>query len=118
VSPKRGDRVAPPAQPDEYELQFATNDSAKGWEELCRQAPTNTRVAYDAIRGCPRPAPPTERQHRLKRDLAWGVYGGRTLEQWQYEVTGGGRIWYLVDTDRRTVWLVQAGTGHPKSTEG
>jgi len=39
------------------------------------------------------------------------------LEQWQIEVTGGGRIWYLVDDDARTVWLVEAGTGHPRATE-
>ncbi|MGW6196243.1 hypothetical protein ACWF0M_08850 [Kribbella sp. NPDC055110] len=39
------------------------------------------------------------------------------LEQWQYEVTGGGRIWYLVDVDQRTVWITYAGTGHPKATD-
>jgi len=39
------------------------------------------------------------------------------LEQWQYEVTGGGRIWYLVDDATRTVWLTYAGTGHPKATD-
>jgi hypothetical protein len=39
------------------------------------------------------------------------------LEQWQYEVTGGGRIWYLVDIDKNTVWITYAGTGHPKATD-
>ncbi|WP_242002169.1 hypothetical protein [Kribbella steppae] len=39
------------------------------------------------------------------------------LDQWQYEVTGGGRIWYLVDPDKRTVWISYAGTGHPKVTD-
>lgn len=39
------------------------------------------------------------------------------MEQWQYEVTSGGRIWYLVDIDNRTLWLRHAGTGHPKDTE-
>ncbi|MGQ4618100.1 hypothetical protein [Nocardia sp. R7R-8] len=33
------------------------------------------------------------------------------------EVTGGGRVWYLVDTRRRTLWIKAAGTGHPKTTE-
>lgn len=39
------------------------------------------------------------------------------MEQWQYEVTGGGRVWYLVDTSGRTLWLRHAGLGHPKATE-
>lgn len=43
--------------------------------------------------------------------------GASTLEQWQYEVTGGGRIWYAIDDDARTLWITQAGTGHPKQTD-
>lgn len=117
MSPKRGDRVAPPARPSEYELRFATNDAAKGWEELCRQAAGNTRTAFETIRSSPCPAPPIERQHRLKHDLAWGTHGGQRLEQWQYEVTGAGRIWYLVNHETRIVWLVHAGPGHPKATD-
>lgn len=44
-------------------------------------------------------------------------YRGRTLDQWQYEVTGGGRFWYLVDDETRTVWLTYGGTGHPPATQ-
>jgi hypothetical protein len=43
--------------------------------------------------------------------------GGAALEQWQYEVTGGGRIWYAIDDDSRTLWITRAGTGHPKQTD-
>lgn len=39
------------------------------------------------------------------------------MEQWQYEVTGAGRIWYLVDVGKRTLWLRHASPGHPKATE-
>ena len=49
MSPKRKDRVAPPAVKDEWDLRFGTNEAAKGWEELCRQAATNTRAAYDIM---------------------------------------------------------------------
>ncbi|WP_281283299.1 hypothetical protein [Trebonia kvetii] len=42
---------------------------------------------------------------------------GRALERWQIEVTGAGRVWYLVDHDNRTVWIDHAGPGHPKATE-
>ena len=39
------------------------------------------------------------------------------LEQWQYEVTGGGRLWYCIDDGRHLVWLTDAMVGHPKVTE-
>ncbi len=32
------------------------------------------------------------RQHRLRGPLATHEIGGRHLDQWQYEVTAGGRI--------------------------
>jgi mRNA-degrading endonuclease RelE of RelBE toxin-antitoxin system len=32
-------------------------------------------------------------------------------------VTGGSRIWYLVDSDQQTVWITYVGTGHPKATD-
>ncbi|MBA3489067.1 MAG: hypothetical protein H0T78_05885 [Longispora sp.] len=117
MTPKRGERVAPPAVSGEYTLRFANTDAVKGWEELCRQAPTNTRAAYEALRSDPTPHPAHERHHRLKFDLKWGKHDGKVLEQWQHEVTGGGRIWYLVDPDTHTVWLTYVGTGHPKATD-
>jgi hypothetical protein len=47
-----------------------------------------------------------------KRDIK-----GERLEQWQYEVTGAGRVWYCIDDKNRRVWFTLAATGHPKSTE-
>jgi hypothetical protein len=117
VSPKRGERAAAPPRPDEFDIRFATSEAAKGWEDLCRQAPANARSAYEALRAAPCATPPTNRQHRLKHNLASGVLAGQLLEQWQFEVTAGGRIWYLVDHNSRTVWLTYARTGHPKATD-
>lgn len=116
MSAKRGDRVAPPARPGTYALRFASADAAKGWEELYRQAPSNTRDAYEALERDPCPVPHTPRHHPLKGTLSMGIHAGRTLERWQYEVTGSGRIWYLADHDTRTCWLVYAGTGHSRET--
>ena len=110
---KRGDRVAPPAGPGQWEIKFDSTAAAKGWEELCRQAPGNTANAWEEIRAEPRPFPETSRHQRLKFKLAT-VDG---LEQWQYEVTGSARIWYLVDPDNKTLWIRHAGTGHPKATD-
>ena len=42
---------------------------------------------------------------------------GKVLDQWQYEVTSGGRIWYCPDPAARIVWITYASTAHPKATE-
>ncbi|GAB3455956.1 hypothetical protein [Actinophytocola sediminis] len=89
MSPKRKDRVAPPPGPDEWDLRYATNDAAKGWEELCRQVPHNLLRAWEALRTNPRPQPSTTRQHQLKGKLGTGTFDGRDMPCWQYEVTGG-----------------------------
>jgi hypothetical protein len=117
VSPKRGDRAAPPPVEGEYDLRFASSEAADGWEQLARHAAGNLRRAYDRIRADPRGGDRPERQHRLKGSLGTGTFKGRPVERWQYEVTGGGRIWYLLDDVGRTAWITYAGTGHPKATD-
>jgi hypothetical protein len=117
LSPKRGDRAAPPPVEGEFDLRFANSTAADGWDQLARQVPGNLRRAYDAIRADPRCATAPERQHRLKGSLATGMWKGQPHERWQYEVTGAGRIWYLVDDDRGTAWITHAGTGHPSETD-
>jgi hypothetical protein len=117
VSPKRGDRVAPPPGPDEWDIRFRNNEAAKGWEELSRQAPGNTLAAWTAMRRNPMPRTDSPRHHRLNGRLATGTVGDRQLSMWQLEVTGAGRVWYLADPDKATVWIDHAGPGHPKATE-
>ncbi|SRR6266540_6402457 len=114
---KRGDRVAPPARPDGWEARFATSEAAKGWEDLCRVARSNTWEAWIVLTERPTAPENAARQHKLKGAFATREVGGRTLDQWQYEVTAGGRIWYCPDPGKRIVWVVLAGAGHPKDTE-
>ena len=38
----------------------------------------------------------------------------RELEQWQYEVTGAGRVWYCPDLIPRIVWMTDASSAIPK----
>lgn len=117
MSPRRGDRVAPPARAGGWEAKFANNDAAKGWEHLCRTASAATWEAWIVLTERPMTPENPSRQHRLKRSLASLVVHGKELEQWQYEVTGSGRVLYCPDAERRIVWVVYAGTGHPKVTE-
>lgn len=117
MSPKRGERVAPPAARGRWELRFATTEAAKGWEELSRTAPANALVAFEELSQRESAPTPTSRHHRLKGDLATGVHRGEAMEQWQYEVTSGGRIWYLVDSGSHILWFKYASTSHPKITD-
>ena len=43
-------------------------------------------------------------------------HNGKDLEQWEYEVTSGGRVRYVIDDESRTIWLVPASPRHPKDT--
>lgn len=117
MTPKRGDEVAPPPVGEEWRLRFATNEAAKGWGELSAEAPGNTRRCFEALRSDPLSPADPDRQHRLRGRLTTGNLGGRAYPQWEYEVTAGGRVRYLVDAERRTVHLVYAATRHPKDTE-
>jgi hypothetical protein len=117
VSPKRGDRVAAPPVADEWDLRFGSNPAASGWEELCRTVAGNARRCFEDLRASPTPRPESGRQHRLKHEYKERSFGGKILPQWQYEVTGGGRVWYLVDDHKRIIWITYAGTGHPKATD-
>jgi hypothetical protein len=113
--PKRRERVAPPPAPAGWDFRYATSESTTGWEKVCAAAPANARVAWERITTDPRCR--NERQHPLRGSLGSRLVKGETLEQWQYEVTGGGRLWYCIDDDRHLVWLTAASTGHPKATD-
>lgn len=112
--PKRKERVAPPASGG-WDFRFATNDAIKGWEQICSAAAANARIAWERITADPRQR--DSRQHPLKGALGSRMVNGVEMEQWQYEVTAGGRIWYCIDGDRRTVLMTDASVGHPKATE-
>ena len=117
MSPKSGDDVPPPPVGSEWRLRFATNEAAKGWGDLCTEAPGNPRRCYEALRDSPPSASDPDRQHRLRGRLATASLGGTEYPQWEYEVTAGGRVRYLVDESRHTVHLVYASTRHPKDTD-
>jgi mRNA-degrading endonuclease RelE of RelBE toxin-antitoxin system len=116
VSPKRLDRVAPPSVGSEWEVKFGTSEAAKGWDDLCAQVTEKTRDAFEIMRSNPRP-PADAAHYQLRDDLATREFGGRSLEQWQVKVSNSGRIWYLPDDEKHTVWIVQASMAHPKATE-
>jgi hypothetical protein len=93
--------------------------SAKGWEGLARQARENcTYRAWTTMPGTPGRVTRTPRHHRPTCGPAHGAHRGQTCEQWGIEVTGGGRIRYLLDTVRQTCRITVVGTGDPRTTDG
>ena len=112
--PKRRERVAPPPGATGWDFRYATSDAVDGWDKVCAAAPANARTAWERITTDPRQR--DHRQHPLKGSLGTRAVDGVPMEQWQYEVTSGGRLWYCIDDKRRTVWLTDATPGHPKAT--
>lgn len=109
----RGEELHPPSK---WTVVARDRTAAAGWRDLSVQAPENLRRAWIALTSDPRSSADLSRQHRLKRDLRSAKIGGAELEQWQFGVTGGGRIWYAIDDDRETLWITHAGPGHPRRT--
>ena len=87
-------------------MRFANNDAAKGWEHVCASAPSNARSAWERITEEPRHW--DDRQKPLQGSLASAAIGGVDMDQWQFEVTSGGRIWYCIDDTKRTLWVTHA----------
>lgn len=113
----RNDRVAPPAHPEGYVVRFLNNEAAKGWEDFVQAAPNPLWAAWQTLITTPQKPANKSRHHRLKGLLSTLELKGNVFEQWQYEVTAGGRIWFCVDEAKRTVWLKKVSLGHPNETK-
>lgn len=57
------------------------------------------------------------RTARLRGGLASRSVDGKSLPQWQHQITSAGRVWYCPDKDEHIVWVTQVDLSHPKSTE-
>ena len=110
--PRRRERVAPPPHPGGWDIRYADNAAAKGWVRVCRESPSNARAAWDALTAEPRHRSP--RQHPLKGSRRTRLVNHVEMDQWQYEITGAGRIWYCIEDTRKTVWLTWAERAIPK----
>jgi hypothetical protein len=108
----RGEKIP---RPQPWHVRAADRQAYQGWQQLSTVALENLDRAWVALTSDPRRI--DRRQHPLKGILGVVKVGSAALEQWQYEVTGGGRIWYAIDDDARTLWITRAGAGHPKQTD-
>lgn len=114
----RNDRVAPPALPGGYVVKFLNSDAAEGWENFVRSAPGPLWTAWQVLIKNPTEPENKDRHHKMAgKALSTITIKDRTFDQWSYEVTGAGRIWFCVDEEKRTVWLKKVSFGHPKETD-
>jgi hypothetical protein len=102
-------------RPRPWTVRAADRQAYQGWQRLLTAVPDNLDRAWVALTNDPRQI--DQHQHPLKGALGVVKVGGATLEQWQYEITGGGRIWYAIDEDTRTLWITRACADHPKQTD-
>lgn len=122
MTPKRNDPARRPPAAGQWLIKHATSDAAKGWEHLCRQIPEAVAALYDRLSEDPRATVNRARQHPLKGTLGVVIVKGVTLQQWQFEITGGGRVWYAPQPmvgrgAPGIVWITLASPGHPGETE-
>lgn len=113
VRAKRGQQVPPPLTGKEWELRYATKDSLS-FPGLEKQFPGNCTEAKHRLRTAPDER--SDVQKPLRGQLGTRVLRGRPLEQWQYDISSGARLWYCLDYDSHIVWLTNASAGHPKAT--
>lgn len=112
MTTRRGDTIP---RPKPWTVKAADLTAGKGWDTLASQHAEAADRTWIAITTDPRRT--DSRQHQLKGSLRTVTVGGKTLDQWQFEATGAGRVWYAIDDDERVLWVTAAGLGHPKQTD-
>lgn len=113
VRPKRGDHVPPPPAVNEWDIRYATKESL-AFTELENQFPGNTAEAKQRLKHSPTIR--SDVQKKLRGSLGSRMIGGTQMEQWQYDISSGARLWYCIDPENHIVWLTLAATGHPRAT--
>ncbi len=116
ASPKRrypyavrpaGERLFPGPFP--YEVRCKNTSVNSDWEVMCSQIPNNARRCFDHMATDPQSKPTNANRVTALAGAYEGLY--------EYEVSGGGRVFYQVNVVEHQVIIVLASMGHPKGTE-
>lgn len=109
----RKSRVERPTKSYEYEIVIATREAEVGWRDLKSTQRNVLADAWDYLTRHPLDANPTA--HPLRGELGTIHRAGDSHARWQYELSGGARIWYFVVD--RIVNIEQVHTHHPNQTK-
>lgn len=118
--------VPRPRKSTDFQVCFQGSSVEKNWNDCVAAARNAMGSAWDALTASP--ASENGRQYQLRGDDATRQYQGQALPQWEYKITDGGRLIYLIDSapvlDNKgrqlfagRVIVVEASPGHPKWTE-
>jgi len=109
-------RVPRPVRRTEYEIEFATRQAEKGWQDLRATMLSALTEAWDMLTRDPLAENRT--CHGLKGTLATIVDAGTSHERRQYELPKGARIWFYVEPGHPgTVVITDVHTHHPNQTK-
>ena len=97
----------------EFEIVSASRQAELGWRDLRATQRNVLADAWDYLTTTP--THPTPTAHPLRGTLAIVRHQGIDHERWQYELSGGARIWYFVVD--QTVYLEHVHTRHPNETK-
>jgi hypothetical protein len=118
MTSKRGGKIPRPIAKNEWTPRFGNREAARSWDELLNSKLKPALIRFwETVVNDPRSIENPSRHHQLKGSLSTRTQNGVVLEQWQHEISGAGRIWFLIDEDNLTVWVVHVGAGHPSKTE-
>ena len=118
--------VPRPNKRDEYLIYFASKAAEKGWRDCLSQFRSATTDCYDQLTRDP--LRQSYDQYQLSADLSTALHEGVAYEQWQYKISDGARVRYLVDkrpvlnargkqTAMGRVIIRAVDPGHPKDTQ-
>lgn len=119
---KKDMEVLRPSKTTEYTLRFGSTAASKGWADFKATANNALADAWDHL--VRHPEESSERCYPLKgKHFGSANFGEHSYVQWQYKVTDGGRIWYIVvpaskkEKGTGTVIITRCSTSHPKETD-
>lgn len=91
---------------EEFWTVVAKNERVKrGWQELIKTAEASAAKCYDYLR---------RTQMVIRPRRIFPLRGKRYAGAWEYELTGGDRVFYIPDRKVKKVTVYYAGP-HPKS---
>ena len=112
VSQEKG-LVPRPLKSSEFAVEHVTSQAATGWRDILAAQKNAAADARGRLAKAPHHSDP--KCHQPKGQLATSVRDGIIHDQWQYELTGGARMWFYVEG--RTVKIANVFTNHPNQTK-
>ncbi|MDP4014771.1 MAG: hypothetical protein U0990_04675 [Candidatus Nanopelagicales bacterium] len=101
---------------DQWRIRFVSSRALKEWNAAKDREPGIMESVEQLLRHNPRDRSVNSRRLGPLAHRTISFHGKR-FKIWQYEMTSGGRIWYLVDDDTIVVIVTSVSLSHPRKTD-